>query len=149
MFRNILVATDGSDLAEKGVNQGIALASQLGSKLTFVSVTELLPSYGIVVAAEWASSPESFEDYRDSITKSANEILKKARDKAKEAGVAAEAVHIENQSPAHGIIDAAKAYECDLIIVSSHGRSGVSKLLLGSQAATVLAESTVPVLILK
>jgi nucleotide-binding universal stress UspA family protein len=148
MYKNILIATDGSELAEKGVDQGVELAKETGAKLTFVSVTELLPSYGIV-AAEWASSPVAFQEYREAITKAATEILTKAKDKAKAAGVTAEAVHVENQSPAQGIVEAAKSHGSDLIIISSHGRRGVNKLLLGSQAAEVLSLSTVPVLVIK
>ena len=61
MYKNILIATDGSELAEKGVDQGVELAKETGAKVTFVSVTELLPSYGIVVAAEWASTTVAFQ----------------------------------------------------------------------------------------
>ncbi len=149
MYRNILIATDGSELAEKGVEQGVALAKGVGAKVTFVSVTELLPSYGIVVAAEWASSPVAFQEYREAITKAAGDILAKAKSKAQAAGVDTEAVHVENQSPAQGIVDAAKAKGADLIVIASHGRRGVNKLLLGSQAAEVLSLSSVPVLIIK
>ncbi|ABS13737.1 MULTISPECIES: universal stress protein [Brucella/Ochrobactrum group] len=149
MYKNILIATDGSELAEKGVDQGVALAKETGAKVIFVSVTELLPSYGIVVAAEWASSPAAFQEYREAITKAATEILSKAKAKAMEIGVSAEAVHVENQSPAQGIVEAANAKNTDLIVIASHGRRGVNKLLLGSQAAEVLSLSTVPVLVIK
>ncbi len=149
MYKNILIATDGSELAEKGVDQGVALAKETGAKVIFVSVTELLPSYGIVVAAEWASSPAAFQEYREAITKAATEILSKAKAKAMEIGVNAEAVHVENQSPAQGIVEAANAKNADLIVIASHGRRGVNKLLLGSQAAEVLSLSTVPVLVIK
>lgn len=149
MYKSILIATDGSELADKGVDQGLALAKQLGSKVQFVSVTELLPSYGIVVAAEWASSPAAFQEYREAITQAAADLLAKAKAKAESAGVSAEVLHIENQSPAQGIIEAAKHKHCDLIVIASHGRRGVNKLLLGSQAAEVLSLSTVPVLVVK
>ncbi|MEJ5020483.1 universal stress protein [Ochrobactrum vermis] len=149
MYKNILIATDGSELAEKGVDQGVALAKETGARVTFVSVTELLPSYGIVVAAEWASSPAAFQEYREAITKAATEILTKAKAKATEIGVSVEAVHVENQSPAQGIVEAANAKNADLIVIASHGRRGVNKLLLGSQAAEVLSLSTVPVLVVK
>jgi nucleotide-binding universal stress UspA family protein len=149
MYKNILIATDGSELAEKGVDQGVALAKETGAKVIFVSVTELLPSYGIVVAAEWASSPAAFQEYREAITKAATEILSKAKAKAMEIGVSVEAVHVENQSPAQGIVEAANAKNADLIVIASHGRRGVNKLLLGSQAAEVLSLSTVPVLVIK
>ena len=149
MYKNILIATDGSELADKGVEQGAALAAKLGAKVTLVSVTELLPSYGIVVAAEWASSPAAFQEYREAITVAAKDLLAKAKAKVKQAGVEASTVHVENQSPAHGIIDAAKHENADLIVIASHGRRGVNKLLLGSQAAQVLSLSAIPVLVIK
>jgi len=149
VYKSILIATDGSELAQKGVDQGLALAKQVGSKVIFVSVTELLPSYGIVVAAEWASSPAAFQEYRDAITKAAAGILTAAKEKAESEGVTSEVLHIENQSPAQGIIEAAKHKHCDLIVIASHGRRGVNKLLLGSQAAEVLSLSSVPVLVVK
>ncbi len=149
MYRNILIATDGSELAEKGVEQGVALAKTLEAKVTFVSVTELLPSYGIVVAAEWAASPEAFQEYRDAMTKAAADLLNRAKGQAKAAGVATQALHVENQSPAQGIVDTAKAHGSDLIVIASHGRRGVNKLILGSQAAEVLSLSPIPVLVVK
>lgn len=149
MYKSILIATDGSELALKGVEQGLALADQIGSKVVFVTVTELLPSYGIVVAAEWASSPAAFQEYREAIGKAATDLLASAKEKAERAGVIAETLHIENQSPAQGIVEAAKHKHCDLIVIASHGRRGVNKLLLGSQAAEVLSLSAVPVLVIK
>ncbi len=149
MYKKILIATDGSELADKGVKQGVELAKETGASAVFVSVTELLPSYGIVVAAEWASSPAAFQEYREAISKAAAEILAKAKTEAESAGVNVETVHVENQSPAQGIVEAAKTKGCDLIVIASHGRRGVNKLLLGSQAAEVLSLSTVPVLVIK
>ncbi len=149
MYRNILIATDGSDLSERGVEQGLALAKALGSKAVFVSVTELLPSFGIVAAAEWAASPIAFEEYREAVTKAATDILTKAKIKAEAAGVAIETVHVENQSPAQGVVDVARQKGCDLIVIASHGRRGVNKLILGSQAAEVLSLSPVAVLVVK
>ncbi|MFD1199089.1 universal stress protein [Brucella gallinifaecis] len=149
MYKTILIATDGSELSDKGLEQGVALAKQLGSRVVLVSVTEVLPSYGIVVAAEWASSPAAFQEYREAITKAASDLLKTAKAKAEAAGVDAETLHIENQSPAQGIIEAAEKTGSDLIVIASHGRRGVNKLLLGSQAAEVLSFSKVPVLVVK
>lgn len=149
MYKHILVATDGSDLANKGVAQGIELAKELKAKITFVSVSEQLPSYGVVVAAEWATSPSILQEYTDHVNKATIDILKRARTLAEEAGIKAEAIHIENNSPAAGILSAVKSEDCDLIVIASHGRRGVTKLLLGSQAAEVLSQSEVPVLIVK
>lgn len=103
MYKRILIATDGSELADKGVKQGVTLAKETGAGVVFVSVTELLPSYGIVVAAEWASSPAAFQEYREAISKAAADILHKAKAEAEAAGINAETVHVENQSAAQGV----------------------------------------------
>lgn len=149
MYKNILIATDGSELADQGVKQGIALAKELDAHITFVSVTELLPSYGIVVAAEWASSPAAFAEYHDAIVTAAQEILHKAKTTAEAAHVKSVAIHVENQSPAIGILEAATTHHCDLIVIASHGRRGVNKILLGSQAAEIISRSDIPVLVIK
>lgn len=149
MYKNILIATDGSELADQGIKQGIALAKELGARVTFVSVTELLPSYGIVVAAEWASSPTAFAEYHDAIFAAAQEILHKAKTAANAAHVENAAIHVENQSPALGILEAAAKRNCDLIVIASHGRRGVNKILLGSQAAEIISRSDIPVLVIK
>lgn len=149
MFKHILIATDGSELANKGLDQGIALAKQLAATITIVTITDLFPSYGIVVAPGLSTSPEVFDEYRESMAQHAKAIVHEAITKVKAAGIIADGVHIENQSPAHGIVEAATTYNADLIIVSSHGRRGVNKLLLGSQTSEVLALSKIPVLVVK
>lgn len=149
MYHHILVATEGSELANKGLEQAIALAKQLSAKLSIVTVTDLFPSYGIVVAPGLSTSPEIFEEYRVSMAEQAKVIVQQAIAKARESGVEADGLHIENQSPAVGIVEAAVSQNADLIIVASHGRRGMNKLILGSQAAEVLSLSKVPVLVVK
>lgn len=149
MYKHILVATDGSDLANKGVTQAIELAKELKAKITFVSVSEKLPNYGVIIAAEWATSPSMIKDYEERIKEETLAILERARSLALESDVTAQVVHIENDSAAAGILEAAKSENCDLIVIASHGRRGVTKLLLGSQAAEVLSLSQIPVLIVK
>jgi len=150
MFDKILVATDGSQLAARGIETAIELATKIGSELFIVTVTSLMPSYGIVMGAEWAAGAGSaMEDFRQSMEEEAKNILAQALDKAKAAGVKAQGIHVENQLAAAGIIDASKEYDVNLIIVASHGRRGVSRLILGSQAAEVLAMSERPVMVIK
>jgi nucleotide-binding universal stress UspA family protein len=142
MFTHILIATDGSELADKAVGHGLALAGKLGAKATAVMVT--LP---------WSSSPEGewpiyfpMEDYERAAATS-QRILHAVADKAKGAGVACEIVHVKDQYAAEGIIGEAKSRKCDLIVMASHGRRGIAKLVLGSEANRVLTHSSVPVLI--
>jgi len=150
MFEKILVATDGSELAARGIDAAIEMATRIGAELFIVTVTSLMPSYGIVMGAEWAAGAGSaFDDFRKSMEEEAQNILKQALDKAKAAKVKARGIHVENQLAAAGIIDAAKEYDVNLIIVASHGRRGVSRLILGSQAAEVLAMSERPVMVIK
>ncbi|RBO97972.1 universal stress protein [Pseudochrobactrum asaccharolyticum] len=149
MYKHILVATDGSDLANKGLEQAIGLAKELSAKITILTVTDLFPSYGIVVAPGLSTSPEIFEEYRTSMAEQAKAIVQQAIGKARDAGVIVEGLHIENQSPAVGIVEAAETHQAELIVIASHGRRGVNKLLLGSQAAEVLSLSKVPVLVVK
>jgi len=150
MFGKILVATDGSELAARGVEAAIELAIKTSSELFIVTVTSLMPSYGIVMGAEWAAGAGSaMDDFRQSMEDEAQNILSEAVAKAKSANITAQGIHVENQLAAAGIIAAAKAHDVDLIIVSSHGRRGVRRLILGSQAAEVLAMSERPVLVIK
>lgn len=149
MYEKILVATDGSELAEKGVDAAIELALKTGGELFIVTVTSMMPSYGIVMGAEWASSPGAFDDFRKEMEASAKKILETALNKAHQLNVKAQGIHAENQLAAAGIVDAANKHEADLIIVASHGRRGVNRLILGSQASEVMAMSERPVLIIK
>lgn len=149
MYERILVATDGSELAERGVDAAVELAAKTGGELFVVTVTSLMPSYGIVVGAEWAASPGAFEDFRKEMETGAKKILEAALQKAKQAKVKAHGIHAENQLAAAGIVDAANEHSVDLIIIASHGRRGVNRLILGSQAAEVIAMSERPVMVIK
>jgi nucleotide-binding universal stress UspA family protein len=143
MYKHILIATDGSELAQKAVDQGLELAKMLGANVTAVTVTEPWPVtlVGDVVVAY------PIEEYEQSAAESANKILAAVAGAAAKQGVACTTVHVKDRYPAEGIIDTAKSKACDLIAMSSHGRRGLTKLLLGSQAAEVLTHSTIPVLI--
>lgn len=149
MFERILVATDGSELADRGVDAAIELAKKVGSELFIVTVTNIMPSYGIVIGSEWAGSPGAFEDFRKEMEERARQVLDSALNKAKSAGVKAKGIHAENQLAAAGIVDTANEHNVDLIIIASHGRRGVSKLIVGSQAAEVLAMSQRPIMVIK
>ncbi len=141
MYRHILIATDGSELAAKAVAAGLALARELKSKVTAVTATEPWSTM--------ASEPAlvfPIEEYEKAAAENAARLLAGVAAAAKDAGVACETVHVED-FPAEGIIETAKAKGCDLIVMASHGRRGLSRLLLGSQAARVLTLSPVPVLV--
>jgi nucleotide-binding universal stress UspA family protein len=88
-----------------------------------------------------------FEEYEKAMSANAAEILAKADEAAGKAGISCTTIHVKERHPAEGIIETAKARTCDLIVMASHGRRGLSRLLLGSQAYNVITHSTIPVLI--
>ena len=162
MYANILVSTDGSDVAKKGVKHGIALAKALNAKVTIITVTEPLP-VGSVYAPGWSPSPvdlgggyasgwipsqEMVDSFNASRKAFAARVLDEARAMAEQIGISAELLHVPNAPPATAIIETAKSRGCDLIVMASHGRRGLRKLFLGSQTSEVLADGSVPVLVL-
>lgn len=143
MYSHILIATDGSELAGKALEHGLRLAKQVGAKVTLVHVTEPFP----VVMAEEAILTNPIEDYEKSVAIGAQKILGAAKAAADEAGVTVALLHEKDQYPAEGIVRAAAETGADLLVMASHGRRGLSKLLIGSQATEVLTHSKIPVLI--
>jgi nucleotide-binding universal stress UspA family protein len=143
MFQHILVSTDGSELAQKGVEQGLALAKAFGARATIITVSESMLPY----AGTGEVSAMVYQDYATIQKQGADRALETARETAERLGVAAETVWQENVSPADGIVATAEERGCDLIAMASHGRRGLRRLILGSVASEVLARSPVPVLV--
>jgi nucleotide-binding universal stress UspA family protein len=143
MYQHILIATDGSDLAQRAVEQGLALAKALGSTVTAVTVTE---PWTAAVSGEWAVA-FPVEEYERAAAANAEKVLDAVQEAAVRLGVTCDAVHVKDQYAAEGIVEEAKARNCDLIVMASHGRRGIAKFVLGSQATRVLAHSAVPLLI--
>jgi nucleotide-binding universal stress UspA family protein len=143
MYKHILIATDGSELSAKAIEHGLGLAKALGAKVTAVTVSE--PWSSVVSGEMTIGFP--IEDYNKSVAANADRILAQAADLAKSAGATCQTVYLPDHHPAEGILEAAKTRGCDLIVMASHGRRGVSRLLLGSQANRVVTHSTLPVLI--
>lgn len=143
MYKHLLIATDGSELARKAVEQGLALAKALNAKATAAFVTE---SWVSRVPGEMAVG-YPIDAYEKACADNAQQVFVGVSELAKKAGVACETLHIKDKFPADGIIAAAQSQGCDLIVMASHGRRGLSRLLLGSQANQVVTHSAVPVLI--
>ena len=163
MYANILLSTDGSDVAKKGVKHGIALAKALNAKVTIITVTEPLP-VGSVYAPGWSPSPvdlgggyaagwipsqELVDSFNASRKAFAGGVLDEARAMAEQIGISVELLHIPNAHPATAIIETAKSRGCDLIVMAPHGHRGLRKLWLGSQTSEVLADGSVPVLVVQ
>jgi nucleotide-binding universal stress UspA family protein len=142
LFKNILVPTDGSDLAAKAVEQSVRFAKEIGARITAVTVTEPFP---------WLSgTPSQLEaplEYRKLAEAHAEKVLDTVSAAARSAGVACDTLRIEHAQIYQAIIDAAAARECDLIVMASHGRRGVSAVVIGSETVKVLTHSTIPVLV--
>jgi len=148
MYRNILIATDGSDLAGKAVDHGVMLAKGTEASVVFVTVTENWSAIAMgAESTQGMSNP--IESYEAIAAKRAQNILAAAKTAAEDAGIECETVHVPDQPPAEGIIETANEKGCDLIVMASHGRRGLNRLVLGSQTTEVLACSKVPVLVLR
>jgi nucleotide-binding universal stress UspA family protein len=148
MYANILLSTDGSDVARKGIEHGIALAKALNAKVTIITVTEPLPvDYGSGHASGWIPSQEEFDSFDAACKERAGKVLDDARAMGEKIGISAELLHVPNAHPATAIIETAKSRGCDLIVMASHGRRGLRKLILGSQTSEVLVDGSVPVLV--
>lgn len=144
MYKHILIATDGSEMASYGLNHGLKLAASIGAQVTIVSVTDMWAS-GALVEAD-ASTMASYEE---AMRESIKEILGEAGRKAEMEGVQYETMHIPNRYAADAIVETAQNLRADLIVMASHGRRGLRKLLLGSQTNEVLTTSTIPVLVVR
>ncbi len=149
MYDHLLIPTDGSELAQNGVDHGLALAKALGSKVTTVIATDSFPLSGLALGTGWIPSAEEIDAFNAGQKQFADKILSAVKASADRMGIAAETIHVADSRGADAILKLAKSDGCDLIVMSSHGRRGVEKLLLGSQTAEVLAHSTIPVLVVK
>jgi nucleotide-binding universal stress UspA family protein len=145
MFKHILVPTDGSALSALSVNRAIDFAKEISARITFLFAK---PDYPVAFYGEGAlidpTTPEKFAELAES---QAHEVLEACELLARDGGVAASSVSITNDIPYEAIIDAADANGCDLIFMASHGRRGISGLLLGSETQKVLTHSSIPVLV--
>ena len=143
MYKHILIATDGSELAGKAVATGLALAKELKAEITAITVTE---PWAAIVAGEMALG-FPYQEYQKGAAEHAARILAAVSDAAKGSSLECATVHVPDRYPAEEIVDCANEKGCDLIVMASHGRRGLSKLLLGSETTRVLAHSSVPVLV--
>ena len=147
MYKHFLVATDGSKLSAKAVAHAIALAKPLKAKITaFFAAPEMpLPVYSEGVVFQ----PLSRKEYGAAMAKEAARILDPVVARAKSAGIACDADHAIAGAPWEAILDAAKKAKCDAIVMASHGRRGVTALLLGSETQKVLTHSKLPVVVVR
>jgi nucleotide-binding universal stress UspA family protein len=145
MFKHFLVPTDGSKLSAEAVQHAISFAQEVGAKVTFFFSR---PDYPMAFYGEGTlidpSTPEKFAEIADA---QARDILTQAEQLAKKAGIEFASMSEVSDIPYQAIISAAQKAECDLIFMASHGRRGISGLLLGSETQKVLTHSKIPVLV--
>ncbi len=137
MFKKILIPTDGSPLSAQAANKGVCFAREIGAEVVALYVTQ--PFAATVgfdgMAAAYAITDE---DYEKTANEQAQKYIKQVLDRAETAGVKATGKVVSNFNVADGIVQAAEEDACDLIFIGSHGRSGLSRLLLGSVTVKVL-----------
>jgi nucleotide-binding universal stress UspA family protein len=145
MHKHILIPTDGSELSQKAIEYGLALAKSVNAKVTVVTVSAPFYTWGI----EPPLTTDFIEEFEKQMKRQSEKYLDSAKELAAAAGVACEMLHIENDQPYLAIIDTAVRKSCDLIVMASHGRRGISAIVLGSETVKVLTHSTIPVLVFR
>ena len=148
MYKHILIATDGSALAQKGLEHGLELASRLGAAVTIATVTQRWSSLTMANEAK-ARKADPLDQYRKQMEAYAGRILEASKKDARDKGLDIRTVHVPDMDPAEGIIQTALKTGCDLIVMSSHGRRGAKRVILGSQTAEVVTLTTIPVLVIR
>lgn len=144
MFRHILVALDGSDCAHKALDLAVNLAKEQGARCTVCTVVDVVRA----AASMTFATGDIVNEWIATLNEDARHIERAAIEKYANSGVAIETVVLEG-SPAAALIDVAKREGADLIVMGSHGRTGLKRLWLGSVAELVVQEATTPILIVR
>lgn len=143
MYKKILIPTDGSELSAMAAQHAVDLARHFGSELVILTVTA---PWGAIAIGEIAVALPQAE-YETRAEQNAQAFLKAVNDKAAEAGVNSQTIHVRETNPYEAIIATAQDKGCDLIVMGSHGRRGIEGFFLGSETVDVLTHSKVPVLV--
>jgi nucleotide-binding universal stress UspA family protein len=147
MFKHILLPTDGSELSDKALRRGIEFAKKIKARVT---VIHCVPEFRMVTDESLATiSPALKKRFEEESLVRAQKLLDAIARRAKARGVQCATMSVASDLPYQQIIAAARKKKCDLILMASHGRRGLSSLLLGSETAKVLTHSKVPVLVVR
>src|SRR5262249_48499467 len=146
MYRHILIPTDGSELARRAVQHGLSLAKAVGAKVTALTVEGSFDVYTVPASRGYEMSG-AFAEHAARGKAHAEKILNGVAEEARSEGVICETVQIEEDHPYEAIIETAKQRGCDLIVMGSHGRSGIAAIVLGSVTTKVLTHTKIPVLL--
>lgn len=143
MYTNILIPTDGSELAGKAVRQGITLAREMGARITALTVSRPFHTFTL----DTSSVEETPETYNEHAREQNARTLSAVAEAAKAAGVPCETLEVTDDHPYRAIIDTARTKGCDLVIMASHRRHGLDSVVHGSETLKVLTHSDLPVLV--
>ncbi len=147
MYQRILIATDGSTLSRKAVDSGIELAELTGAQIIALKIVPRYPvSY---FEGGVALSVNNVANIEKQWASAAHAVVDAIKTKAEARGIKVKAITHTSDLVAESIISAAKKYKCDLIVMASHGRRGLKRILMGSETLHVLTHSHVPVLVLR
>ncbi len=144
MFKHILVPVDGSGTSEVAVGKATELARAFGSTVTVIYVIDPYPFTGVGTDFAYGQA-----EYLSAATAEANAAVHAAKEAFAQAGVTVDTSVIEAHTAWRGIVEAGASLEADLIVMGSHGRSGLEKLVLGSVAQAVLSHTKLPVLVVR
>lgn len=149
MYRHILIASDGSNLAGNGLDAGLALASALQAKATLVTASDPWQAMMAAEPSGLALGAELREERRREKQAQAEAIFEDARARATRRGVALDTIYVPERLADEAILETATSCGADLIVMASHGHRGLRKLLLGSQTQSVLGRGHLPVLVVR
>ncbi|MGV8853559.1 MAG: universal stress protein [Devosia sp.] len=149
MFTKLLIATDGSALGSKALQAGLELARLHGASVIVMTASDPIDAIIGTDGIGGINAGPIVAQLEERYAAEAASILEAARKEAVQAGVAVETLHVPLHRPADAIVQTVLEKACDTIVMGSHGRRGIGRLLLGSQAAEVLARAAVPVLVVK
>lgn len=144
MFKHILVPVDGSSTSQLAVEKAVGLAKAFGSRVTAIFVIDPYPFTGVGTDFAYGQA-----EYLSAATAEANAAIASAKATIEKAGVAVDATVIEAHAAWRGVVQAAESAQADLIVMGSHGRSGLEKLVLGSVTQAVLSHTRLPVLVVR
>lgn len=142
MFKHILIPTDGTPLSDQAIAKGTEFAKEIGARVTVLLVVVPFPL--VMADPGFAPVPDSL---RQQYEASAKEMLQRTKESLNAKGLNCDVLRVQHESVHQGIIDTAKSEKCDLIVMASHGRRGLSAVVLGSETLKVLTHSAIPVLV--
>lgn len=147
MYSRILLATDGSHLSQKAVLAAVELASKFGSELVAVKV---VPHYiQTYFEGSFAISDEDVKNIENQWVQGAEKVLVQVKEQAQKKGLRIKTMVVKSDDIAQGLINTAEQLKSDVIVMASHGRKGIKRLLLGSETLSVLTHAQIPVLVLR